>query len=159
MFFDLFILIIWSCNVIQLKFWRRVNSTFTVPPLPFPRHVSGISRCVHTLTRLDVYLCPIKVILSVVTGWVMLVIAQQYNCSINSFFFLRIRLKILKKRLEPYSNFSIWKKGSTSENSFTVRQNKSVPLQSYKVLDLKILEQRFLPKLTFTGSNLNNNHS
>ena len=29
--------------------------------------------------------CPIKVILSVVKGWVMLVIAQWYNCSITFF--------------------------------------------------------------------------
>ena len=36
------------------------------------------------------------------------------HCSIVNysitFFFLRIRLKIVKKRLEPYLNFSIWKK-------------------------------------------------
>ena len=41
-----------------------------------PRHVYGISRCVHTLARLDVCVCSIKVILSVVKGWVMLFIAQ-----------------------------------------------------------------------------------
>ena len=88
-----------TTKVIRFNFYRP------------PRHVNGISRCVHTLARLDVYVCPIKVILSVVKGWAMLVIAQYYNCSIT-FFFLRIRLKIVKKWLEPYSNFSIWKKGT-----------------------------------------------
>ena len=95
-------------SLVLENYWllQSSDSTFTVP-----RHVNGISRCVHTLARLDVYVCPIKVILSVVKGWAMLVIAQYYNCSIT-FFFLRIRLKIVKKWLEPYSNFSIWKKGT-----------------------------------------------
>ena len=56
--------------------------------LRVPRHVIGMFRCehVHTLPRLHVYICPIKIILPVVTDRVMLVIAQWYNCSITSFF-------------------------------------------------------------------------
>ena len=58
-----------------------------------------------------------------------------------------MRLKILRKRLEPNSNFNVWKNGSTSENSFTVHQNKSVT-HLFKVkrylLDQKILQQRLI---------------
>ena len=57
MFFALFTLIIWSCNVIQLKFWRRANSTFTVefnisipPPCQWNAPLCsyfGSVRCLH----------------------------------------------------------------------------------------------------------------
>ena len=50
--------------------------SYQIQLLPPTRHVNGISRCVYTLARLDVYVSPIKVIISVVKGWVMLVIAQ-----------------------------------------------------------------------------------
>ena len=41
----------WSCNVIQLKFWRRVNSTFTVPRpfqwnIPLCSYIDSV-RCLH----------------------------------------------------------------------------------------------------------------
>ena len=53
-----------------------------------PRDVIGMLRCkhAHTLSWLDVYISPIKIILWVVTGCGMLVIAQWYKCSITSFF-------------------------------------------------------------------------
>ena len=63
-FFPLFILIIWSCNVIYLKFWKSLNSFNLI--FLVPRHVTGMFRCehVHPLSRLDVYICPIKITLS-----------------------------------------------------------------------------------------------
>ena len=60
------------------------------------------------------------------------------------FFFLKTRLKILK---EDWNQLQI-----------SVFEKRALH-QSYKVLDQKSLEQRFLPKLTFSGSDLNNNHS
>ena len=84
-----FIVQLWSTFCIE-NFFRSLQNFGDVPvellPFPSPRHVNGICRCVHTLARLDLYICPIKVILSVVTGWVMLIIAQWYNSSITLFF-------------------------------------------------------------------------
>ena len=91
----------------------------------------------------------------------MIVIAQWYICSIT-FFFLRMRLEIMKKLLEPNSNLIIFKKGLHFREQFyslSEHVSTSSKLQSYKVLDQKILEQRLLPKLTFAGSDLSNNHS
>ena len=56
--------------------WKLLTASDHIQLLPSPRHVYGISRCVHTLARLDVCICSIKVVLSVVKGWVMLVIDQ-----------------------------------------------------------------------------------
>ena len=47
---------------------------------------------------------------SLVTGCVMLVIAQWYNCSITSFFLLKMRLKILKNDCNQIQ-ISVFEKG------------------------------------------------
>ena len=58
-------------------------------------------RCehVHLLSRLDVYICPIKITLSVETGCVTLAIVQWYNCSVT--FFIENETENPEKRLEP----------------------------------------------------------
>ena len=89
----------------------------------------------------------------------MLVIAQQLTAP--SPFFLENKTENREKTTGTILKFQYLKKenSSTTENSFTVHQNKYVPLQSYKVLNLKIREQRLLPNLTFADSDLNNSHS
>ena len=125
----------------------------------FPRHVNGMSRCVHTLARLDVYIYHIKVILLVVTGWVMPVIAQWYNCSIISFVFLENKAKKPIKTTGTKFKFQYLKRTPLQRTVLQfIRTSKYLPLQSYKALDQKILQQRLLPKISFTGSDLNNNH-
>ena len=65
-FFPIFILVIWSCNVIHLKIWRSLNSSFAVQfNLSIPHHITGISRCehVHPLSRVNVYISSVKIIL------------------------------------------------------------------------------------------------
>ena len=110
----------------------------------------------HPLSRLDVYICPIKIILSVETGCVMFVIAQWYNCCITSFL-LKMRLKTLKNDWNQFQ-ISVFEKGDPLRIILLqfIRTGKYHSRQSTRP---EILEQRLLPKLTLTGSDLNNIHS
>ena len=87
----------------------------------------------------------------------MLVIAQWYNCFIT-FFFFENKTKNPEKTTGTIFKFQYLKKGLHFREQF-YSSSEQVSLQSYKVLDQKILEQRLLPKSTFTGSDLKNNHS
>ena len=73
-----------------LNFWE-VSIQLLPPNLIFwvPRHVIEMFRWehVHMVSRLNVYICPIKIIISLVTVYVILFIAQRNNCSIISVFF------------------------------------------------------------------------
>ena len=91
------------------------------------------------------------------TGCVMLVIAQWYNCSIT-FFLLKIRLKTLKNDWNQIQ-ISVFEKSAPLRRTLLQFIRTGKYLFKDKVLHQKILEQRLLPKLTFTGSDLNNSHS
>ena len=77
-----------------------------------PRDVIGMLRCkhAHTLSWLDVYISPIKIILWVVTGCGMLVIAQWYKCSITSFFLENETKNPAKKKTGTLLQFIRYKK-------------------------------------------------
>ena len=70
----------------------------------------------------------------------MLVIAQWYNCSITSFFLLKMRLKILKNDCNQIQIWVFEKGFHFGEHFYSSSEQVSNP---------KIIEQRLLPKLTF----------
>ena len=90
-------------------------------------------------------------------GCVILVIAQWYNCSITSFL-LRMRLKALENDWNEIQ-ISVFEKRAPLRRQLLQFIRTGKYLFKDKVLEQKILEQRLLLKLTFTGSDLNNSHS
>ena len=99
-----------------------------------PRDVIGMLRCkhAHTLSRLDVSISPIKIILSVVTGCGMLVIAQWYKCSISSFF-LENETKNPAKKTGTKFKFQYLKNGLPLTEHF---------YSSSDIKNIRIFEQR-----------------
>ena len=72
--------------------------------------------------------------------------------ALSSLFFWKMKLKIMKS---DWNQIQI----SVLEKRTLLRKTLLHFIRTGKVLDQKIIERRLLPKLTFTGSDLNNNQS
>ena len=83
-------------------------------------------------------------------GCVMLVITQWYNYSIT-FFLLNMTLKTLKNDWNQIQ-ISVLEKSAPLRRTLLQFIRTGKYIFKDKVLHQKILEQRLLPKLTFTGS-------
>ena len=78
--------------------------------------------------------------------------------ALSPLFLLKMRLKTLENDWNQIQ-ISVFEKSAPLRRTLLQFIRTDKYLFKDKVLHQKILEQRLLPKLTFTGSDLNNSHS